>query len=235
MAAVVVIVLAALSCAGVAAADPAGAPAAAAPPGISGTPRVFSTLTCSTGTWDQPVTTSTQWLVDGVVLGGAEAATLAVPALAVGHELACRVTATGVSGATGSATSAVVRPQRALQKVSARLQTVDGVNKACGASLARPCTQSRLDGSSVRVGGVLAPVRGAVRVSVLYERRRGTTWVLSMSRLVTTDAAGRYKVLIPSRFYASAMWRVSARLPQSDSFEAARSAFRFVQVSTTGS
>ncbi len=84
------------------------APAALAPPVVSGSPVVGQSLACSTGTWDgDPVGFAYRWNRDGAPIAGATGATYAVVTADVGHQLSCTVTATNDAGST-SATSAPV-------------------------------------------------------------------------------------------------------------------------------
>jgi hypothetical protein len=82
-------------------------PASVSVPGVSGSPVVGQTLTCSNGVWSggTPQTFTYQWVSDGNPISGATAATYLVAPADQGHTLACAVTATN-SGGRASATSA---------------------------------------------------------------------------------------------------------------------------------
>lgn len=76
------------------------APANTAPPTISGTPAVGSTLTASPGTWTgtAPITYEYQWDRNGSDIAGATGTTHVVDALDEGAILQVKVTATNVAG-----------------------------------------------------------------------------------------------------------------------------------------
>jgi hypothetical protein len=89
-------------------------------PGLSGTPMVGQTLTCSNGTWTGIATLAYayKWLRDGGPIAGPTGGTYAVQAADQGHGLSCEVTATNPKG-HASATSntlkvapAIVLPPR---------------------------------------------------------------------------------------------------------------------------
>ena len=84
-------------------------PANASLPGVSGSPAVGQTLTCSNGVWSggMPQTYTDQWLRDGAAIPGATAATYVVVAADQGHSLTCAVTGSN-SGGNATATSAGV-------------------------------------------------------------------------------------------------------------------------------
>ena len=84
-------------------------PANTSLPAISNTPQPGQTLSCSQGAWtgDGALSFAYQWLRDGAQLAAATTAAHLVQAVDAGHQLACRVTATGTYG-SASATSAVV-------------------------------------------------------------------------------------------------------------------------------
>lgn len=206
------------------------APVASAAPALTGTPQVLQVLTCGTGVWDQPVSLGYSWFIDGVAVVAQTEATYTIRTADRGHRVGCRVTATSLEPATTSADSATVVPIRAQQTVSAGFQTSGGGVKACGASLARACLESRAANGTVRVGGVLNPNRTKAKIVVLFERQRGTVWVLSMSRTAIVSSSGSYDVSIPAGFFAATNWRVRARVPETDVYDPASSPLRFLHV-----
>jgi hypothetical protein len=82
-------------------------PANTGAPAIAGSSLVGSTLTCGTGAWSGglPLSFTYRWLQDGSPLAGATASTLTSPAGAIGHAIACVVTAANFT-ANASAESA---------------------------------------------------------------------------------------------------------------------------------
>lgn len=77
------------------------APVNTVAPVVSGTARVGSTLSCSTGSWDNTPTSYTyQWLRDGDPISGATSATYQLQVADEGADISCAVTA---SNSTGSA------------------------------------------------------------------------------------------------------------------------------------
>lgn len=101
-----------------------GCPGAAAPlaispkntglPTISGSARVWQTLSCAQGSWtgSPPVTFAYQWRRDGAAISGATGSTYVVEEADAGHTLACEVTATNAVGRTSATTAAVSVPAR---------------------------------------------------------------------------------------------------------------------------
>ena len=82
------------------------APRNTAPPAITGTPRVGSTLTCEPGTWTGSTGLAYRWLKSGTEIPGATAPTYVVRADDVYNSLTCEVTATGPGGTTTAASAA---------------------------------------------------------------------------------------------------------------------------------
>lgn len=89
------------------------APVNEARPTLAGTAQVGRRLTAGPGVWDQPdLDYAYQWLRGSTPISGATSASYTVRGVDVGHRLAVRVTATPVTGPSGTATSlatAVVR------------------------------------------------------------------------------------------------------------------------------
>ncbi|MCW2973096.1 MAG: hypothetical protein JWN72_1369 [Thermoleophilia bacterium] len=214
----------------VAGAAQAAAPIASVAPALTGSPQVLQVLTCGTGVWDQPVALAYEWLIDDVAVPGQVVSTYSIRTADVGHRVGCRVTATTLEPARAAALSSTVTPIRAQQTVSSGFQTSSGGAKACGGSLARACVESRGAGSTVRIGGVLAPARTKAKVVVLLERQSGKVWKLSMSRTAVVSSSGTYSVSIPTRFFAAANWRIRTRVPETDVYDPASSPLRFLHV-----
>ncbi|MCU1424342.1 MAG: serine protease, partial [Microbacteriaceae bacterium] len=84
-------------------------PVNTAPPVISGTAQVGSSLTATTGEWDTPgLEFAFQWQVDGADIAGATGASYTVTSAEQGAALTVIVTATGAGLTTATATSAAV-------------------------------------------------------------------------------------------------------------------------------
>jgi len=83
-------------------------PVNSALPQVSGSPVVGQTLSCSLGTWSGTPGLARQWLRAGAPVAGQTAETYALTASDLGTQIACRVTATGVDGATEATSNAVV-------------------------------------------------------------------------------------------------------------------------------
>jgi hypothetical protein len=89
-------------------------------PGLSGTPTVGQTLTCSKGTWTgiATLTYAYKWLRDGGAIAGPTGGTYAVQAADQAHGLSCEVTATNPKGHAAATSNtlkvapAVVAPPR---------------------------------------------------------------------------------------------------------------------------
>ena len=79
-------------------------------PSISGTPKVGSTLSASTGTWSKPgLTYAYQWVVNGTAVSGADRATFVPRAADVGLPVTVHVTASRA----GYTTTTAISPQTA--------------------------------------------------------------------------------------------------------------------------
>jgi len=88
-----------------------GAPDNTAAPAITGTAKVGSTLTSTTGTWTGSPTYARQWKAGGVAISGATAATYVPVSGDLGKTITVTVTGTNDKGkvsATSEATAAVV-------------------------------------------------------------------------------------------------------------------------------
>lgn len=83
-------------------------PGGTSAPQISGTATFGEPLACSQGNWSgDQLAFGFQWLLDSVPIAGATGATYDVAGADIGHQLACRVTASNLKG-TASQTSAPV-------------------------------------------------------------------------------------------------------------------------------
>ncbi|WP_244928037.1 family 78 glycoside hydrolase catalytic domain [Nocardioides sp. W7] len=81
------------------------------PPQVTGTPRLGSTLTATSGSWNtKGLTYAYQWLRNGTEVAGARGASYRVSAADVGQRLSVRVTATKADKVPGTATSTATAP-----------------------------------------------------------------------------------------------------------------------------
>ena len=89
-----------------------GAPVAAQPPTVTGTPAVGQTLSCGQGEWGgNPTAYAYAWLRDGAPIAGAAGTTYTLTAEDVGHAIACRVTGTNDLGSTAADSAALQVPK----------------------------------------------------------------------------------------------------------------------------
>lgn len=86
------------------------------PPVVSGNAIVGYTLTTTTGTWQNPVTFTYEWLRDGSPIGGATASTYTTVAADIGTAITSRVT-TGGASEVSSNSVAVTAPINLTQPV----------------------------------------------------------------------------------------------------------------------
>ena len=102
-----------------------------APPTISGTAKVASTLTATPGTWSPTGATFTyQWLADGVpVTAASTATTYVVPLGTIGKKLSVKVTAAKCMKGSASATSAPTAAVPALTSLGYAVPTITGTAK----------------------------------------------------------------------------------------------------------
>jgi hypothetical protein len=102
-----------------------------APPTISGTAKVASTLTAAPGTWSPTGATFTyQWLADGApVTNPTTTATYVIPAGAVGKKISVKVTASACMKSPGSATSAATAAVPAMANLGYAVPTITGTPK----------------------------------------------------------------------------------------------------------
>ena len=96
-------------------------------PTISGTLRVGSLLTCSTGTWMANPTYTFRWNRNGIAIAGTTAATYAAEAADAGAKLTCTVTGTNAAGALAATSPPVTVPVPA--PTNTTLPTITGTPK----------------------------------------------------------------------------------------------------------
>jgi Cutinase len=96
-----------------------GSPPAISPknvslPTISGSARVWQTLSCAQGSWtgNLPLTFAYQWRRDGAAISGATGSTYVVEEADAGHTLTCEVIATNGVGSTHVTSTGVSVPAR---------------------------------------------------------------------------------------------------------------------------
>jgi hypothetical protein len=102
------------------------------PPGISGTVRVASKVTASTGTWSVTGPTFTyQWLANGKAVGGATASSYTIPASLAGTKLSVTVTAhkSGYNNAARTSAASSVAAGILTLKVKPKLSGTPQVGK----------------------------------------------------------------------------------------------------------
>jgi len=75
-------------------------------PGITGTPRAGSALTCAPGSWTGAASFTFAWLRDGSPV--ASGSTYTPAGREAGHALQCRVTASNAGGSTAATSAPVV-------------------------------------------------------------------------------------------------------------------------------
>jgi hypothetical protein len=97
------------------------APVASVAPGITGTPKVGSTLSATPGTWTHPAAFAYQWRRNGAAIPGATGASYALAAVDVGRQITVLVTATAPGYLAGSAASAPVTVGKASSTTTAAL------------------------------------------------------------------------------------------------------------------
>jgi streptogramin lyase len=93
---------------------PPAPPHSTSPPTISGSVRVWQTLSCTQGGWTSPLllTYAYQWRRDGAAISGATGSTYVVEEADAGHTLSCEVIATNGVGSTHVTSAAVSVPAR---------------------------------------------------------------------------------------------------------------------------
>jgi hypothetical protein len=162
-------------------------------PGLSGTPAVGQTLTCSPGSWSASPTPvfGSQWQSDGAPIAGATNSTYVVGAADQNHTLSCKVTATNSAGQTSarSASLAILASPRGSPRFgkTANLEPVSGTTFV---KLPRSNTFTRLRAPvQIPLGSTIDATHGRVRVISARNKRR------------TTQAAefysGEFKLLQP--------------------------------------
>lgn len=182
------------------------APAATAPPVITGTPVAGQTLTASPGTWDQEgLKYSYQWYADGRALPGQTRATYKVSPSVAGKSITVVVTAKPAEGPTGTATSEpVVIKLASTITVSVKPAVLTSAQKAV---------------VTVKVD---SPAKAAPTGTV-------TVKVGADSFEVTLDAAGTGRVELPA--YAKGRYAVTATYAGDAANAAKTSAPKYLYVS----
>lgn len=85
-------------------------------PVVSGTVRVGSTLSCTTGTWtNSPTSYAYQWLRDGDPISGATSSTYILIEADEGEDISCVVTATNATGSASQVSNEVGPVQEGFQ------------------------------------------------------------------------------------------------------------------------
>lgn len=85
-----------------------------APPTVTGTATVGSTLTCVPGTWtNSPTSYAYQWRRDGISIAGATATQYVIVAADQGTNLTCAETATNADGSNSAVSAATAVPEGA--------------------------------------------------------------------------------------------------------------------------
>ncbi len=97
------------------------APAATVAPGITGTPKVGSTLSATSGSWTQLATYTYQWRRNGSAIPGATGASYVLATPDVGQQITVLVTATAPGYLAGTAASGPVTVAKASSSTSAAL------------------------------------------------------------------------------------------------------------------
>jgi outer membrane protein OmpA-like peptidoglycan-associated protein len=88
-----------------------GPPVSSAPPVISGTPAVGSTLTCAGDGWSgATVNVTYNWDADGYAIAGATASSFTVSTIDAGAQVTCVATATNIAGSAVATSAAVLIP-----------------------------------------------------------------------------------------------------------------------------
>lgn len=181
------------------------APAPTAPPSVSGTLAFGQTVRCEPGTWSGgPVSFRYDWIVNGSSRGSGQTFAIDDPYYR-SYPLACQVTATDASGATGVASSSAAQPALGRSKLAITRFVAQRRGRILVTGRITPAAiASRWEGGTVilrrRVPG----------------RRDGAFFQLSESsgairrdgsfRLVGIDAPGRWAVRLDFYARANTLW-----------------------------
>ena len=152
---------------------------------ISGTVAFGRTVRVQRGQWSpEPVSTSVQWLRDGVAIAGATSSSYTVVKADIGTRLSVRVVARGADGSQATSTSVSTKVAKVVPSVRVSAPSVKA-------------------GSQVKVtvqvdaGGVLSRPLGTVRVTVGSSTKTVTLKSSHVGKVTVTFAArakGSYKV-----------------------------------------
>lgn len=181
------------------------APAATTPPSVKGALAFGQTVGCEPGTWSgDPVSFRYDWIVNGSSRGGGQTFAIDDPYYR-SYPLACQVTATDASGATGVASSPAAQPAAGRSKllvtrfVAQRRGRILVTGKVTPAAIG-----SRWGGGSVilrrrapgrRDGGFFQLSESSASV-----RRDGSF------RVVGIDAPGRWAIRLDFNARANTLW-----------------------------
>ena len=142
-------------------------------PTITGTPKVGATLTAVPGTWDDGVTFSYQWTVDGTDVGGATSPTYTPVLGDLGEVITVKVTGSKTAYVSATRESAATGPVAQGNQVLTPTPTITGTPTVAGTLTAHPGTwddgvtfsyQWTVDGTNVggATGTTYGPVAGDV-------------------------------------------------------------------------
>ncbi|SKB03009.1 hypothetical protein [Aeromicrobium choanae] len=140
----------------IAAAPVVSAPVSTAKPTVSGTSRVGSTVTASTGSWSTAASHTFRWTRNGATIPGAKARTHRLTAADAGRRIAVVVTATNAGG-SATATSAV----RVVAKATSRIRV-----SASSPRKGRLKVKATVSSAGARTGRVTVTVKVGGRTKV---------------------------------------------------------------------
>jgi len=152
---------------------------------VSGTVGYGKTVWANRGTWSTtPVSTSVQWLRDGVAISGATGSSYKVAKSDVGKKLSVRVTAKAADGSSARSTSVETKVPKVTPTVKVSVPSVKA-----GAALKATVT--------VDSGGLVTKPLGAVAVTIGSKTVKVTLTANHAGKITVTlpaQAKGSYKV-----------------------------------------